>query len=229
MEILNTKQNRTDNLKVLVYALSGAGKTRLISTCKKPIIISSEKKLVSISGKQFPKYPLLVVDKPRDFKKAIKIVKKNQSDYNWVCVDSISDIAEKMVISFTKQGLSKRDIYGQLAEDMTEYLNELTSLRNINIYCIAKSRRLITADGEERFYPSMPGRVLPNNLPYLFDEVFCLRTQEIDSDDEEKGFKIKRYLQTGLSEDYEAKDSSGLLKFKEKPDLTKILAKIKRG
>ena len=221
---VSSSRKGSDYLKVLVYSPSGIGKTRLIVTCPNPIIISSEKKLVSISGKEFPDYTVLQVDNYKDLKKALKFIKKNKrkEKWEWVAVDSLSHIAERLIVSYRKEGLNLRDIYGTLAEEMTEFLDNLLNINDINIYCIAKAKKFISADGDKEYYPAMPGRVLPQNLPYMFDEVFALRIWE----DEETGKKI-RYLQTEPNEDYEAKDSSGKLKPKEKAHLGKIHKKVK--
>ncbi len=228
MKVTNSKL-ASENLKVLVYSQSGYGKTRLISTCKNPVIISSEKKLVSISGGRFPKYQVLEVSNRADTKKALKWIRKNdgkgKKSFDWICVDSGSDIAEKFLRGYVKEGLSKRDQYGMLAQEMTEFLSDLLEINDKNIYVIAKSRRFMTAEQEEKFIPSMPGQVLPQNLPYMFDEVFALRIHDGEEDEEDKSY---RYLQTQPSEEYDAKDSSGKLKKKEKPNLNYILKKIRK-
>lgn len=218
---VTTSRESAKNIKVLVYSQSGIGKTTLIATCPKPVIISSEKKLVSISGDEYPEFPVLEVSSRKDTKKAIKWIKKRRKEFESICVDSGSDIAEKFHKGYIKEGMIKRDQYGTLAEEMGEFLADLLEITDLNIYVIAKAKRFITAEGDEKFFPSMPGRVLPDNLPYMFDEVFALRIHKGEDEDEDY-----RYLQTQPTEEYEAKDSSGKLDKMEKPDLGYVFAKI---
>jgi hypothetical protein len=63
----------------------------------------------------------------------------------------------------------------------------------------------------------MPGKVLPFNLPYLVDEVFCMRLNRDGS----------RYLQTVGDRKYVAKDRSGKLSPQEDPNITSIFNKIR--
>ena len=65
--------------------------------------------------------------------------------------------------------------------------------------------------------PGMPGRLLPYNVPYLVDELFCMMVN----------VKGQRLLQTAADPTTPAKDRSGRLNKIEKPDLNFIFNKIK--
>jgi hypothetical protein len=67
------------------------------------------------------------------------------------------------------------------------------------------------------FEAYLPGQVLPFDLPYLVDEVFCL---QIDK-------KGERFLQTYIDRKRICKDRSGKLAPTEPTNLTDLFNKIK--
>jgi hypothetical protein len=80
---------------------------------------------------------------------------------------------------------------------------------------------MVNDDGEH--FPAMPGKKMTTDIGYFFDEVFALRVWDEDTEDGEERI---RYLQTDISMTWDAKDRSGKLKFREKPDMNKIIKKI---
>ena len=64
--------------------------------------------------------------------------------------------------------------------------------------------------------PFLPGQVVSTQLPFMFDEVFCMK----------KSPKGVCYLQTESTHDTDCKDRSGKLDKNEEPDLTAIFDKI---
>ena len=80
------------------------------------------------------------------------------------------------------------------------------------------------ASGANKYQTAMPGSKLGQQLPYFFDEVFCLRTSQPQGN--AKGY---RYIQTQPDFQYVAKDRSGVLDEIERPDLSYIFNKIQEG
>lgn len=74
--------------------------------------------------------------------------------------------------------------------------------------------------GRMLYRPSMVGKKLPENLPYIFDEVFVLRNELVED-------QIKRYLQTSSDGQFVAKDRSGKLDLYEPADLDAVINKIR--
>jgi hypothetical protein len=89
---------------------------------------------------------------------------------------------------------------------------------------IAKELR-ITDDytGITSFVPSLPGKTLVRENPYLFDEVFSMQIGETNKDGVTESY---RFLQTQPSITHLAKDRSGKLNPIERPNLTMIVNKI---
>ncbi len=213
---------RSNGVKILTYGQAGAGKTTLCATTGgTPIIISAEGGLLSLRASDIP---VIEVSSIADVHEAYAFLMSPEgAHFDWVCLDSISEIAEVVLNAEKKATKDPRQAYGALTEQMTDLLRAFRDLPGRNVYMSAKQER--TKDelsGAVLYGPSMPGQRLGQGLPYLFDEVLCLR---IEKDAEGK---TVRALQTQPDFQYGAKDRSGALDAFEPPNLAAIAAKITR-
>ncbi len=213
----NTK-NEGKNVNILCYGRAGVGKTVLCSTAPKPVIISTESGLLSLVKYDIP---VIKVSSLQDLNDAYDIV-VDKTKFKTICLDSISDIAEAALTKLKKEKRDPRQAYGVLSDKMSELIRMFRDLDR-NVYFIATAETYETAAGIQGIRPAMPGKRLTAALPYFFDEVFCLRMGQ-----EDENQPLKRYLQTEPTLTVEAKDRSGKLKAKEKPNLTKIFKKLMR-
>jgi phage nucleotide-binding protein len=209
MKIQNTKDIASKYIKVLVHGPAGVGKTRLCSTTGgKPIILSAEGGLLSLSGFDIDVIEISSMDDLKDEK------------YDWVCLDSISEIAEVVLETEKAKTNDPRKAYGEMQSSMMQIMRSFRDLDK-NIYFSAKQDRVkdeIT--GGLIYAPSAPGQKVGAAMPYLFDEVFALHSWK-----DENG-EVQRALQTSKDAQYEAKDRSGKLEMIEMPHLGDIYAKI---
>jgi phage nucleotide-binding protein len=207
-------------VKLLVYGDSGVGKTTLIKTAPKPIIISTESGLLPLSGLNIP---VLKISSYDDLVEAFQYVTNPEyaASFETICLDSITDLAEAILIAYKKNYKDPRQAYGTLNDDIAEIVRAFRDIETHHVYFSAKQNRVEDSNtGVARYGAMMPGRTLNQAIPYFFDEVFCLQIGE----DEEK---VKyRYLQTQPSSTHTAKDRSGKLNDPEFPDLTMIFNKI---
>jgi hypothetical protein len=214
-----TVKNTADlggTVKVIVYSDAGIGKTRLCATAPNPLIISTENGLLSLQEFGLPFVVVNTVDELEEsFDYAVA------SSYSTICLDSISDIAESILLT-NKQNVSDgRQAYGKLNDLMHKWITKFRNIEDKHVYFTAK-QGVFTDDysGITSYRPMMPGKTNQLNLPFYFDELFCLRIGVT-----EKGKKY-RYLQTQPDISYAAKDRSGKLNQIEKPNLTHIFEKI---
>lgn len=211
---------RANGLKVLTYGPAGAGKTVLCGTTDAPtIIISAESGLLSLHGTDIPVFEVKSI---ADVHEAYAfLLTEEGQQFSWVCLDSISEIAE-VVLSFEKKNnKDPRAAYGNLQEQMTDLLKAFRDLPGRNVYMSAKMERIKDeGTGGMLYSPAMPGAKLGQQIPFLFDEVFCLRVEK-----DAEG-NPQRWLQTATDFSYVAKDRSGRLDPFEQPNLAHIAAKI---
>ncbi len=114
-----------------------------------------------------------------------------------------------------------------MIEKVGDLLRGYRDIPGKNIYFSAKQERIKDDNTGGMYYgPMMPGAKLGQAIPYLFDEVLCLRAEYVIKDDKKI---LVRSLQTQPDNIYTAKDRSGALAAYEKPDLSKIYAKISGG
>ena len=211
-----------DGVKILVHGPAGAGKTSLCATTGAPtLIISAESGLLSLRNHRIPVAEIKTID---DLYEVYAYVTQSAdaAQFEWICLDSISEIAEVVLNAAKKSAKDPRQAYGALAEQMTDLLRAFRDLPGRNVYFACKQERAKDENsGAMLYFPSMPGNNLKQGISYFFDEVFALR---IEQDDE--GSPV-RWLQTNRDFNYEAKDRSGALAMFEPPNLGAIAAKIR--
>lgn len=204
-------------VKVLVYSEAGIGKTKLCKTAPNPIIISTERGLISL---QEAGLDYVLVSTLEDLQEAYDFV--TASKYNTICLDSISDLAETILVGLKKEVNDGRQAYGKLNDLMHEWITKFRDIPDKNVYFTAKQTRLVDDHtGITTYTPMMPGKTNVINLPFYFDEVMCMRIGTMENGE------TYRYLQTQPDISYVAKDRSGKLSNIERPDLSKIFGKIR--
>lgn len=234
IRILNIEEAIEDNgLKMMAYGFAGSGKTVLCSTTgQSTIILSAEAGLLSLKK--------VLKEKPA-LKKLIKVIQiKNIDDLqnaldlfidsdericNWICLDSISEIAEVILAEEKLTEKDKRAAYGNLTDRCMDILRKFRDLPEYNVLMTAKMVRSEDENGKNYFGPSFPGKGVAQNIPYMLDEVFVLRVEE--QEDENGDLVNTRFLQTVIDSKYYAKDRSGELNDFEKPNIAKIFKKIR--
>ena len=218
-----TTKKATGFVKALVFGEAGMGKTVLCSTAPNPIIISAEAGLLSLADHDIP---VIEVTSVQDVMDAYQWVteSKDAEQFETVCLDSITEIAEVLLSQYKKEEKDPRKAYGRLSDDMSTLIRSFRDLKDKHVYFSCKmNRKEDESTGITTYKPAMPGNTLTNNLPYFFDEVLALRIGKLDNGTE------YRYLQTQPELQWPAKDRSGTLEKVEKPDLSYIFSKIAKG
>lgn len=217
MEFTNTKDIAAKYIKVLVHGPAGAGKTRLCATTGgTPLIISAESGLLSLAGTNIA---VKEVTNMADLE-AVYNYLLTDTKFDWICLDSISEIAEVVLSAEKKKTNDPRKAYGEMQTIMLDLMRGFRDLPK-NIYFAAKQERIKDeVTGGLLFGPSAPGQKIGPAMPYMFDLVFALHSWK-----DENGI-VQRAFQTQKDAQYDAKDRSGKLDMIEPPNLGAIYAKI---
>jgi hypothetical protein len=217
IKFTNTSNVVAQYLKLLIHGPSGSGKTRLCATTgAKTLIISAEAGLLSLRGTNIDVFEIKTVDDMRTIYSHLLTDKI----FEWVCLDSISEVAETVLANELKQTKDPRKAYGEMSNVVSEMIRCFRDLPK-NVYFSAKQDKVKDDVTGQVFYgPSAPGQKLAAALPFFFDEVFALHNWK-----DETG-TIQSAFQTQRDDRYEAKDRSGALALAEPADLSKIYAKI---
>lgn len=204
-------------VNAIIYGMSGIGKTVLCSTAPSPIILNAERGLLSLAGKDIASAE---INSLQDMQEAFQFLKKGDHEFKSVCIDSISEIAEKILVEYKQEERDPRAAYGRMADEIIAIVRRFKELP-MHVFFIAKQGRIEDAfSGKTNYGPSYPGQVLSQNLSYHLDLVLAMRIGKHEGNE-------YRYLQAKADIQYEAKDRSGRLDAKEKPDLSIIVDKIK--
>lgn len=216
ISLKNTKDLSHTGVKILVYGQAGSGKTSLIPTLPKPIVLSAEGGLLSIQDANLPYIQINSMD---DLNEAYDYLLNNE-EFKSVAIDSISEIAEVVLNHEKKINKDPRAAYGSMQEQMADIIRSFRDLPSKHVYMSAKLEKSTDEMGRILYAPSMPGNKTGQALPYFFDEVLALRVEK-----DEAGV-TQRALMCDSDGLWSAKDRSGKLSAWESADLGEIIAKI---
>ena len=219
IQLKRTKEATAQAVKLLVYGQAGAGKTSLIPTLPKPVILSAEGGLLSIADTNLP---FIEITSMAELQEAYKWLTSSAeaAEFESVALDSISEIAEVVLNAEKKINKDPRAAYGAMQEQMADVIRAFRDLPGKHVYMSAKLEKTQDEMGRVLYAPSMPGNKTGQSLPYFFDEVLALRVEK-----DVEG-NTRRALMTDGDGLWLAKDRSGKLEVWEDADLGDIIRKI---
>lgn len=239
MEFTTTSQAVLDTgVKLLVYSEAGYGKTMLTATLPRPLLLSAESGLLSLTRSNIERVfgadrpdicydiPTIKINSFEDAQQAFMFITNPANNckdqFDSISLDSLTEIAEQCLNNAKRSVKDPRQAYGELIEKMQTLIRSFRDIPGFNVYMSAKmSRNKDEVTGITAYGPSMPGAKLGPELPYFFDEVFKLA---IGKDQQQQDF---RYLLTQPDMQNTAKDRSGMLQQMEYPHLGMVINKIK--
>lgn len=219
INLQNTGKATASAIKLLVYGAAGVGKTSLIPTMPKPIILSAEAGLLSIAGADLPFVAIKSMDDLREAYSWLT-TSDDAKGYKSIALDSISEIAEVCLESEKAKAKDPRQAFGEMATTMAQVIRMFRDIPDRHVLFTAKLDKSQDETGRMLYAPSMPGNKTGQALPYYFDIVAALRVEK-DGDG-----NAQRALMCDTDGLWQAKDRSGKLDAFEAPDIGEIIAKI---
>jgi hypothetical protein len=226
-----TRTTRDVKIKMNLYGKSGVGKTRLalgLAKHFKTFLIFSEKSETSV--KSYPEFDLIEpnleyteVDSWEGVKKAFDYVTENQHKYQWIIVDSLTDVNKRVIEDVTensKEEIMSQRQWGQVTSRMERFIRFIRDLKtNVCFVCLsAGDKNDLT--GEITQLPSLTGR-LKEEMPAYLDINGYMYTVE----DRQNPGQVQRAVQFTNSPKAVAKDRFDKLQY-EYADMTAIMRKL---
>jgi len=219
IDLQSTSAFKTNGVKLLVYGQAGAGKTSLIPTLPKPVILSAEGGLLSIADANLPFIEIKDMDTLREAYKWLRD-SDEAKQFDSVALDSISEIAEVCLAAEKAKSKDPRQAYGEMQTTMADAIRLFRDLPGKHVFFSAKLEKSQDEMGRMLYAPSMPGNKTGQALPYYFDIVAAMRVEK-----DAEGV-TQRALMCDSDGLWLAKDRSGKLDAWESPDLGAMIAKI---
>ena len=219
INIQNTNDMKVDSVKCVIYGGAGVGKTRMCASAPNPIIISAEEGLLSLAEVDCDYVEIKTL---KQLDEAYKHFKAD-NNYDTICLDSLSEICEVLLQECLPNYKDPRQAYNEMAQAAMPLIRKFRQIKGKHTVFSSKLIRVQDEESgnvtEELF---IPGRVIPNQVPYMVDELFCLQVDR----------KNVPFLQTSPDRMRFCKDRSGALEVKEYgkegqiPNMTDIIQKI---
>lgn len=218
-------------VKSTIFGGPGSGKTPLIGTAPRPVMLATESGLLSMRHSNVPVWPGFTAAAIAEFMKWV-MGSTEMSNFDTIAIDSMSTLADIILAdeeSKTKHGLQS---YGNMAERVMTIANNLYYMKEKHIVMIAKQttkengRQTVMGANGVLFEPVLqkipyfPGKKLNTDLPHLFDNVMHMGQAMVPGMP-----TLQRALRTKEIPEAFARDRLGNLDELEFPDLTKIFAK----
>lgn len=221
LKFSTTSKAVSQGIKVLVYGPSGVGKTTLLASVPKVIILSAEKGLLSLRHVEIP---VILIESFEDLESAYNWLTNpsNSHLFDTIGCDSLSEIGEVVLKKAKQNSKDARLAYMETSDKMIDLIKKFRDIPNKNFIGICKIENLKDEmTGVVKYFPALPGNKLSQKLPYLFDEVLYLGLKTDPATQQ-----TYRFIQSQPDFQVTAKDRSGALAQYEPADLSIVFGKI---
>ena len=200
-------------IKCVVFGPPGSGKTPMVNTAPRPVLLATEPGLLSMRNSNVPTWLAPTTDKIDEFMKWFEH-SSEAKNFDTLAIDSSSqmcDIALDMAKKKSSHGLQQ---YGIMAEYVMPYMKRLYFMPQKHMYLIAKEE--VSPLGLRR--PYYPGKQLPTDIPHLYDCILRIAKAQVPNVGEQLAFQcngtydVLARNRTGNLADFEPPDFGALVK-----------------
>lgn len=170
-------------VKAIVFGPAGGGKTPILNTATRPVLLATEAGLLSMRGSTIPTYEAYTSQRIDEFFKWF-FNSTETKNFDTLGIDSGSQMAD-IYLNAALKGTSKSGnkkhgmaAYGEMATDTMEHLRTLFYTRYKHVYLICKEQ-IADVDFQSLRRPYFPGQVLPVDVPHLYDFILRLAKTNI--------------------------------------------------
>lgn len=216
-------------VKGIFYGPPGSGKTPIVQSAPRPLMLVCEPGLLSMRTSVLPCY--LANTGPRIAEFFEWFFNSREADqFDTLAMDSGSQLAEIVLAEQFLRNKDGRKAYGEMSNICMKYFDGLFYMPNKHIYIIAKEGHkeyvesamiggVPTITTIRKAEPYFPGQDLPMKISHRFDLICQVNKGDIP------GLGRQQYIRTKESSTVTARDRSGKLEEFEPPDLTALFKK----
>lgn len=205
-------------VKMVGYGPPGSGKTPLINTAPRPLLLVCEPGMLSMRGSTVPTWGGFNVKLIDEFFTWF-LSSKEAANFDTLGVDSISQMAEIKLAEVKPKHKHALQAYGEMAEWVYKHLSSIYYMQNKHTYLIGQEGEHET-NGSMQKRLSFPGKELNKSVPHLYDLVGRIAKVNVPG---VTGLTLA--VQTQENFNGHARDRSGKLNEYEPPNLTNIFKK----
>lgn len=200
--------------KIIAYGGAGSGKTPLVNTLPRPVLLACEPGLLSMRGSPVPTYQANNADDVDGFFKWF-FNSAETKNFDTLAVDSISFMADVYLQAALKTNKHGLQAYGEMATKVMSQLRPLYYTQQKHTYLIAKEY----IPDQITKHPYFPGNQLNAEVPGLYDFILHLGIKNIPSVGQQKAFQCME------SFDVMARARTGNLDMFEPPNVGALIQK----
>lgn len=210
--------------KAIVYGPPGGGKTPIINTAPRPLLLACEPGLLSMRNSKVPTFLAPTADKIDEFFDWL-FGSNEAQNFDTIAIDSASEMCETYLRDL-QEGKSKGgnkmhglQAYGEMAKKFLKHIDMLYYAKQKHTYIVAK-QEIITAIQGPYKRPYYPGQQLPVAMPHKFDCILHLDVQNVPGRGQVQAFRCIGSIDTM------ARNRTGTLAEFEPPDFSYIVGKV---
>lgn len=218
-------------VKAILYGQPGTGKTPMINTAPRPVLLASEPGLLSMRGSNVPTWEAFTPEKVEEFFKWF-FESREASNFDTLAIDSGSQIAELSLAKHQARCKDGRKAYGEMSLECMRWFDQLYYMPQKHVVMICKQmkaevgKQVVMQGGAfavEMSYqaqPFFPGQDLNIKVPHRYDEILYVGQAQVPG-----VAQPTIALRTKGTAEILARDRSGRLAELEPPDLSALFQK----
>lgn len=218
-------------VKAMLYGQPGTGKTPMLNTAPRPILLASEPGLLSMRGSNIPTWEAYSCDKIEEFFKWF-FESSEARNFDTLAMDSGSQIAELSLVKHQARCKDGRKAYGEMSLECMKWFDQLYYMPQKHVVMICKQMRaesgkqvkmengVVTVEMTYQAQPFFPGQDLNIKVPHRYDEILHVGLAQIPGI-----AQPTTAIRTKATPEILARDRSGRLAELEPPDLAALFAK----
>lgn len=208
---------RMKGCKCLLYGPPGSGKTPLLNTAPRPVLLATEPGMLSMRNSNVPTWEAFTAPRVNEF--FDWFTRSNERrNFDTLEIDSVAQMAQIFLdeAKYVKKWGDGRKQHGHMWEETMKHLTNVYWMEQVHVVALCKQG---VREIDSKLIPSFPGQALNRDVPHQYDFILHLDLKAIPN------VGTYKAIQTQESLDIAARNRTGNLEFYEQPNLAALFLK----